>query len=358
MFEIQENATHKTLCIFDVTCLRHNQSVIFVTLFFDPKWNLPHLWPYSFQAIRIMRLSSHGNSFLIAGPLWGEFSCHQWNPSQRARNMELWCLLYCWPEGTIEQTASCQWLEMPWHFSDNTIMWRWKPISSFATCSFFCARNHLSTPLPNGAVIWSFDIYFCYQLKHLNKLLRGDIWLFCHPWAFALEQPGPLQGSSVNRPSHSWHMRQGQDLRFLSKPHSPFSIHQCHWCVKHIEAQTKWLPRCRPHFQMHAIDWKLLYLNQNFTKGCSEGSNWQQVRIGSDKVLNRQQAFIWTNDNLVYKHIYHPASMSTAHCGLVPVNGGSDLRHLWHSSYRLQAPGMLIHWWLTCAHPDLSWAWI
>ena len=48
------------------------------------------------------------------------------------------------------------------------------------------------------------------------------------------------------------------------------------------------------------------FLDSNFTEDCSLGSNGQHGAIGSDNrlMLIRQQVFIWTNDGLIYWHVY------------------------------------------------------
>ena len=63
---------------------------------------------------------------------------------------------------------------------------------------------------------------------------------------------------------------------------------------------------CRRHFQMHFLEWKLLYFKLNFTEVCSQGSNWQYASIGSDNgwVPIRWQAIICNNVGLVYWSIY------------------------------------------------------
>ena len=45
---------------------------------------------------------------------------------------------------------------------------------------------------------------------------------------------------------------------------------------------------------------------------CSLGLDWQYVTIGSDNGLapNRRQAIIWTNDGLIYWHIYASLSLN------------------------------------------------
>ena len=40
---------------------------------------------------------------------------------------------------------------------------------------------------------------------------------------------------------------------------------------KHIEAETKWPPYCRQHFQMHFLEWKYMNFNYNFTEIYSQG---------------------------------------------------------------------------------------
>ena len=40
----------------------------------------------------IMMTSSNGNIFRVTGPLYGEFTGHQWIPLTKASDVELWCL--------------------------------------------------------------------------------------------------------------------------------------------------------------------------------------------------------------------------------------------------------------------------
>ena len=54
------------------------------------------------------------------------------------------------------------------------------------------------------------------------------------------------------------------------------NIHQ------HIEAETKWPPLARQHFQVHFLEWKLTNFKWNFTEICSLGSDWQYGSIGWD----------------------------------------------------------------------------
>ena len=49
--------------------------------------------------------SSDGKIFHITGPLWGEFTGHQWIPLTNASDVELECFLWISPEQIIEQTV-------------------------------------------------------------------------------------------------------------------------------------------------------------------------------------------------------------------------------------------------------------
>ena len=58
--------------------------------------------------------------------------------------------------------------------------------------------------------------------------------------------------------------------------------------------------------QMHFLGLKRLNVKYNFIELCSLGSNWQYAIISWAKALapHWRQAFIWTNDGLVYWRIY------------------------------------------------------
>ena len=64
-------------------------------------------------------MQSHGNTFCIAGPLWGKSIGYHVFPSQRASNVDLWYLLLAW---TSNWTNSCQWFQIPWFSCDITVM--------------------------------------------------------------------------------------------------------------------------------------------------------------------------------------------------------------------------------------------
>ena len=56
--------------------------------------------------------------------------------------------------------------------------------------------------------------------------------------------------------------------------------------------------------QINVVEWKLLYLDANFTEVCCCRFSWWYVIIGSDNglVLNRHQAITWTTDEQVLQH--------------------------------------------------------
>ena len=66
------------------------------------------------------------------------------------------------------------------------------------------------------------------------------------------------------------------------------------------------MPFSRWHFQTNFLEWKCSNFAKYYTECCSIDFNWLEVRIGWDNGLapSRRQAIIWTNDALVYRHIY------------------------------------------------------
>ena len=80
------------------------------------------------------------------------------------------------------------------------------------------------------------------------------------------------------------------------------------WWMKFqlLEAETKWLPCCRRHFQMLFLRWKYLIFNQNFIvpegpidnkSGLVQVMAWRQA---GDKPLPST----WINDDVVHWYIY------------------------------------------------------
>ena len=63
------------------------------------------------------------------------------------------------------------------------------------------------------------------------------------------------------------------------------------------------------------LEWKCVYLIENLTEICSQGPSWQCISTGSYSGLapSRQQAIIWTDEDLVPWRICHPASMTNVH---------------------------------------------
>ena len=81
----------------------------------------------------------------------------------------------------------------------------------------------------------------------------------------------------------------------------------------HIEAEAKWTPFHRQHFQMYFLEWKCMNFAYDFTEVCSWCINQQYTSIGSDNGLapTRRQAIIWTNDGwFTDAYMRHSASMS------------------------------------------------
>ena len=101
---------------------------------------------------------------------------------------------------------------------------------------------------------------------------------------------------------------------------SPYGVTrpQMSW---YIEAETKWPSFCRWPFQMYFLQWKYQNFNWNFTEICSQVSNWWYASIGSDNglALMQRQAIIWTNDDLVYWHMYASPGLNALTLG-----GGCD----------------------------------
>ena len=81
-----------------------------------------------------------------------------------------------------------------------------------------------------------------------------------------------------------------------------FTVHEYyspqHCPLERPEAETKWPPFSRRHFQTNFLEWKCTNFDYNFTEVCSWGSTEQYSSIGSDNGLApaRRQAIIWTND--------------------------------------------------------------
>ena len=72
-----------------------------------------------------------------------------------------------------------------------------------------------------------------------------------------------------------------------------------------LRARQNGQPFCRGHFQIHFLEWEILYFQPNFIDVCSQVCTWQQASIDSDNGLasNTWQAILWTNGGLTYWHI-------------------------------------------------------
>ena len=76
----------------------------------------------------------------------------------------------------------------------------------------------------------------------------------------------------------------------------------------HNEAERKWLPFCRQHFQTYFILWKFLFLDSNLPKFVPKGPIDDNLGLVQTIALHRtgNKPFIWTNKGLaiVYWCIY------------------------------------------------------
>ena len=57
----------------------------------------------------------------------------------------------------------------------------------------------------------------------------------------------------------------------------------------------------RRNFQMHFIEWKVLYFDSNFTELCWQ---WVTIASGNGWAPKRRQVIIWTNADPVHRRIY------------------------------------------------------
>ena len=60
----------------------------------------------------------------------------------------------------------------------------------------------------------------------------------------------------------------------------------------------------RRHFQMYFLEWKCINFYYDFTKVCSQGSNWQYSSIGSDNGAGQETSHYLNQWWLVYWRIY------------------------------------------------------
>ena len=115
-----------------------------------------------------------------------------------------------------------------------------------------------------------------------------------------------------------------------------------------------WLNKLRPRqdgrhfrqsFQMYFLQWKLLYIHQNFIEICSLGTK-SSIRSDNGLVPSRRQAIIRTNDGLVWWCIY-------ASLGLNDLMQNRPTPLLKHWSYVSFALSHRYH-----MHKDLPCAWL
>ena len=118
--------------------------------------------------------SLHGKAFYITGPLCGESTGHWLIPlAQRAGDEELWCLLWCQPEQTIEQTVAMQ---LNWN--DLALIWRHcngNHVKSVIVLFNMSPPNVVPKTLVNGLPLKIQDIISFLKYCLLVLLLQFDM---------------------------------------------------------------------------------------------------------------------------------------------------------------------------------------
>ena len=76
-----------------------------------------------------MMTSSNGNIFRVTGHLCGEFTGHRWIPRTKASNAELWCFLWCAPNGWVNNGEASDLRRHRAHY-DVTVMTKKYPCSN------------------------------------------------------------------------------------------------------------------------------------------------------------------------------------------------------------------------------------
>ena len=83
------------------------------------------------------------------------------------------------------------------------------------------------------------------------------------------------------------------------------TVDMCTVCPYHVEAETRWPTFFRRHFQMHFFNenvWILIKISLKFVPKGPINNIPTSVQVRA--APNRRQAIIWTNDDLIYWHIY------------------------------------------------------
>ena len=120
-------------------------------------------------------------------------------------------------------------------------------------------RQSLVVSLHKRSVMSSFDVCL---VVNFNKLLNNQ--LICQVICDALLFMWCHCHESMKCVKDGLHLILGESSVHHSLVHNAENI---------IEGNTKWLPFCRWHIQIHLLQWKLLCFDSNFIECCSLGSN-------------------------------------------------------------------------------------
>ena len=117
-----------------------------------------------------MMTSSNGNIFRVAGPLWGEFTCHRWIPLTRASDAELWWFLWSAPGQTAQQI-----IETPviWNAIAPTITSMWC-LHLYQTTSKMDVDRNIWSIL--AKVLLYYDLVICLRKCKSRHLKVCEIW--------------------------------------------------------------------------------------------------------------------------------------------------------------------------------------
>ena len=106
------------------------------------------------------------------------------------------------------------------------------------------------------------------------------------------------------------------------------NVHICHtnqslW-YQHTEAETKWPPFRRQHFQVHFLEWTLLNFKWTFTEICSLWSNWQLLNVNHKLIYKQDQ---WQQDNITAIIQLHWDDISKSYYNLLNFQNNTSCHH-------------------------------
>ena len=192
----------------------------------------------------IMMTSSYGNIFHVTDPLYREFTGNRWIPLTKARDVELWCFLWSapWINGWINNCDAGDLRHHRAHY-DIIVMYR-------------CDTNVEVYKYMKSLTAW---YSFPFPEKKKRKfVITFSAKLFKH--IYTLE----VVTVTISNAAASWWQKCHQnDISISVLTHFP---------LNKMAAISQMI-------FSNAFLWMksfvFLYFNQNFTKGCSYGFNWQ-----------------------------------------------------------------------------------